>query len=292
MPKSNPDTVQRQAKKKPSTADTGPDATHQEGSPMSTSSIAAGTRTAKTRAAIYTRVSTAKQVQEGYSLGEQDYRCREHIEREGWEMVEAFEEAGVSGKLRSRPELDRLLGSLSDLDVVVISSLDRFGRSTKNLLELFDTFAQANVALVFLRERIDTSTPVGRLMRTVLAALAEFERDLIASRTRTGLEARAKTGQAMGALPGIGYRVDGEGKNTQRVVDDSTRHTVIEIFERIAKGETPGAVGRWLNSQGIKTQRDTPFTQRSIRKIVANNAYQGEKGYPRIVTDELAAEGP
>jgi hypothetical protein len=75
---------------------------------------------------------------------------------------------------------------------------------------------------------------------------------------------------------------------TERVIDPSLKATVQAIFERIAGGTTPGAVARWLNGQGVKTQRDTAFTQRSIRKIVANEAYQGAKCYPRIVSDDLA----
>ncbi len=124
------------------------------------------------RAAIYTRVSTEDQAREGYSIDEQERRCRDFVDREGWTYVETFREEGKSGTLKHRPALDRLVASLDEVDVVVINSLDRLGRSTKHLLELYDRFERANVGLVFLRERLDTTTPVGRLLRTVLSAIA------------------------------------------------------------------------------------------------------------------------
>ncbi len=154
------------------------------------------------KAAIYTRVSTEEQVNEGYSIDEQERRCRSFIEgEEDWTLVEVFKEEGVSGKLRSRPALDQLLARADEFDVVVVHSLDRLGRSTKNLLELYDRFEADHVALVFLRERLDTTTPVGRLLRTVLSAIAEFERDLIVERTRLGLAKARRLGVRLGRPP-------------------------------------------------------------------------------------------
>ena len=144
------------------------------------------------------------------------------------------------------------------------------------------------MALVFLRERIDTSTPVGRLVRTVLAAIAEFERDLIAERTRTGLEARAERRQADGRPAGDRLPGRGRGQGHRTGGGRGPAPDVIDIFERIADGQTPGTVGRWLNAQGIRSLRGAPFNQRTVRKVIANDAYTGQKGYPRIVSDELA----
>jgi len=137
--------------------------------------LAAG-RDRPTRAAIYTRVSTDRQAEEGFSLDEQQRRGLAHIDRLGWQHAGTYREEGVSGAERHRPQLDRLLGSLDDVDAVIVPSLDRLGRSTRNLLELYDLFEDRGVALVSLRDNVDTSTPMGRMMRTVLSAVAEFER--------------------------------------------------------------------------------------------------------------------
>src|SRR5829696_6598492 len=123
------------------------------------------------RAAIYIRVSTARQAEEGFSLDEQERRAIAHIERAGWEHAGTYREEGVSGAKRDRPALGRMLADLADFDAIVVPSLDRLGRSTKDLLGLYDQFESTGVALVSLRENLDTTTPVGRLLRTILSAV-------------------------------------------------------------------------------------------------------------------------
>ena len=99
----------------------------------------------------------------------------------------------MSGVKKNRPELDRLLAQLKAGDTVIVESLSRLGRSTKNLIELVETFQAKGVQLVSLKESIDTGTASGKLLFTLMSAIAEFERDVIAERTAEGLgSARAK----------------------------------------------------------------------------------------------------
>lgn len=111
---------------------------------------------------------------------------------------EMFVDHGVSGTQQSRPQLDRMLGRLRGGDEVVVYSLSRLGRSTRHLLEMIEGFDSAGVALVSLTESIDTSTPAGRLVLTILAAVSEMEREMIVARTREGLEAARKRGRVGG----------------------------------------------------------------------------------------------
>lgn len=103
----------------------------------------------------------------------------------------------MTGTKRDRPELAKMLDRMTKGDTVVIESLSRLGRSTKDLIELTELFQSKGVHLVSLKESIDTSTSTGKLLFTLMSAIAQFERDTIADRTREGLKsarARGKTG--------------------------------------------------------------------------------------------------
>ncbi|MEG2081366.1 MAG: recombinase family protein [Oscillospiraceae bacterium] len=107
----------------------------------------------------------------------------------------------MTGTKRSRPELDRLIDKMRAGDTVVIESLSRLGRSTKDLLALVEQFNEQGVILVSLKENIDISTPTGKLLVTVLSALCQFERDLTVQRTNEGLTAARARGRKGGRPP-------------------------------------------------------------------------------------------
>ena len=132
----------------------------------------------------------------------------------------------MSGTKRDRPELTKLLAHMDEGDTVVIESLSRLGRSTKDLIELVEMFEKRGVQLVSLKESIDTSTSTGKLLFTILSALAQFERDVIADRTREGLNAARARGHS-GGRPRIEPR-----KLSQAVkLYEAGQHTVKEIEE-------------------------------------------------------------
>jgi DNA invertase Pin-like site-specific DNA recombinase len=134
----------------------------------------------------YARVSTQEQ-----SLDRQI----DVLKNYGAEQI--FEEK-ITGTIKNRPELDKMKAMLRENDVVVIESLSRLGRSSKDLLALIEEFRDRKVTLVSLRENIDISTPTGQLMFTVLAALCQFERDLTVQRTKDGLMAARARGRKGG----------------------------------------------------------------------------------------------
>lgn len=103
----------------------------------------------------------------------------------------------ITGTKKNRPELSKLLDRITEGDTVVVESLSRLGRSTKDLIELTEIFQSKGVNLVSLKEAIDTNSPTGKLLFTLMSAIAQFERDVIADRTREGLKsarARGRTG--------------------------------------------------------------------------------------------------
>jgi DNA invertase Pin-like site-specific DNA recombinase len=144
------------------------------------------------RAAIYARVSTTGQ---GQSPEMQVRELREYCERRDWEIAGEYVDAGISGAKDSRPELNRLVADAHRrrFDAVVVWKFDRFARSVSHLLRALETFNALGVEFVSLSEQMDTSTPTGKMVFTVLGAVAELERSLIVERVRAGLRnARAK----------------------------------------------------------------------------------------------------
>lgn len=144
------------------------------------------------RAAIYARVSTNGH---GQDPEMQLRELREHCQRRGWTVGSEYVDVGISGTKEKRPELDRLMAEAHRrrFDVVAVWKFDRFARSVSHLLRALETFNALGVGFVSLSESLDTSTPSGKMVFTVLGAVAELERSLIAERVKAGLRnARAK----------------------------------------------------------------------------------------------------
>jgi DNA invertase Pin-like site-specific DNA recombinase len=144
------------------------------------------------RAAIYARVSTANL---GQDAGMQTRELREYCERRGWTVVGEYVDVGISGTKEKRPELDRLMveAHRRRFETVVVWKFDRFARSVSHLLRALETFRALGIEFVSFSEQLDTSTPTGKLVFTVLGAVAELERSLIVERVRAGMRnARAK----------------------------------------------------------------------------------------------------
>jgi len=141
---------------------------------------------------MYARVST---VGSGQSPEMQLRELREYCERRGWQITGEYVDVGISGAKDKRPQLDRMMADAHKrrLDVVAVWKFDRFARSVSHLLRALDTFRVLGIEFVSLSESLDTATPAGRMVFTVLGAVAELERSLIAERVRAGLRnARAK----------------------------------------------------------------------------------------------------
>ena len=153
-------------------------------------------------------------------------------------QIDAFEKYGIleknifqekyTGTKANRPEFDKLRLMLREGDTIVIESLSRLGRSSKDLLTLVEDFDENEITLISLKENIDISTPTGRLLVTVLSALAQFERDLTVERTKEGLKAARARGRS-------GGRPKTKAKTIKLALDmyDSQKHSTREIAETV-----------------------------------------------------------
>src|SRR5258708_4536982 len=149
------------------------------------------------RAALYLRVSTDKQTVEN-----QELQLRHVAERRGWQVVEVYNDAGISGaKGRAdRPGLDRMLNDASrrHFDIALVWAIDRLGRSLVDLLGTIQHLQAVGVDLYIDQQAIDTTTPMGKLMFQVCGAFAEFERSMIKTRIHAGLKRARAQGKALG----------------------------------------------------------------------------------------------
>ncbi len=149
------------------------------------------------RAAIYARVSTTNH---GQDVTMQTRELREYCQRRDWTVVGEYVDAGISGAKDRRPELDKLMADAHRrrFEVLAVYRYDRFARSLRQLVNALEEFRSLGIEFASLHEGVDTSTPNGRLIFGIFASIAEFERELIRDRVRSGLKnARAK-GKTLG----------------------------------------------------------------------------------------------
>ena len=178
------------------------------------------------RVAIYARVSTREQTTET-----QVTQLTAYCQARGWTDVAVFRDDGISGVRDNRPELDKLRERMvhGEFESVVVSKMDRLGRSLGMILRFWDEADAAGVRVIVIDQGIDTSTPAGRLQRNMLAALAEFERELILERTRAGIARARALGKRFGA--------------PRRISESVAR----EVRERRARGESLRMISQRMN---------------------------------------------
>src|SRR5262244_2624726 len=147
--------------------------------------------------ALYMRVSTKGH---GQTTDTQALALREYAQRRGFEIIGEYRDEGISGSKDSRPALDRLMADARarKFDVIVVARFDRFARSVSHLLRALEEFNHLGIGFVSLSESIDTSTPMGKMIFTVLGAVAELERNLIQERIHMGVQRARKQGKAFG----------------------------------------------------------------------------------------------
>src|SRR4051794_13576226 len=148
-----------------------------------------------TRPAIYARVSTADR----QTCDMQIRDLRDYCQSRGWTAVE-FIDTGVSGAKSSREQLDRIMSQARQrkFDVVICWRFDRFARSTKHLLEALEEFRSLGIGFISHQEAIDTTSPMGKLLFTIVAAMAEMERSILIERVRAGMATAKAKGKSVG----------------------------------------------------------------------------------------------
>ena len=147
------------------------------------------------RVGIYARVSTTDQ-----STGSQLLDLRKYVSDRGWQIYREFVDEGISGTKDSRPALDQLMADAKKrkFDIVLVWRFDRFARSTRHLINALEEFKNLGIDFVSFQENIDTASPLGSAIFTIISAVAQLERDIIAERVKAGLRRARENGKKLG----------------------------------------------------------------------------------------------
>lgn len=217
----------------------------------------------------YIRVSTEQQANEGVSLDAQRAKIEAWCTHNGYELVQVYVDAGISGKsMDKRPGLQDALKSLKKGMALVSYSLSRLARSTKDAISIGETVAKRKADMVSLSEQIDTTTAAGKMMFQMLAVLAEFERNLVAERTTNALQHKKATGQKYCNQTPYGFEAI-EGKLVQV---EQEAQVVAEIQAARAGGDTLQAIANSLNGRGIPTKTGKQWAPATIHLLMKRSA--------------------
>lgn len=241
------------------------------------------TSTTGKRAAIYARVSTVEQADEGYSIDAQLKILRNICDEKGFELVEEFVDRGISGKdIVNRPGLQAMLQAVEErrLDIVLVWKMNRLSRKITDMLNIVDSLKLYNVEFYSHTDNIDTNTPQGSFQFHIMAAVSEFERKNIAENVKMGMIERAQSGRWNGGVV-YGYDII-KVRDTMRKrgdtlleINPAEAEVVRKIFNLYNQGDGYKTIANRLNHEGHKTKHKREHSINGVKTILMNPLYAG-----------------
>jgi len=250
------------------------------------------------RCAIYTRKSTEEGLEQEFnSLHAQWEAAQAYLasqQHQGWiGLPERYDDGGFSGGNLDRPALKRLLQDITvrKIDAVLVYKLDRLSRSLLDFARIMEIFDQHQVAFVSITQQFHSATSMGRLVLNMLLSFAQFERELIAERTRDKIAAARRKGKWVGGMPLLGYDIDPRGSKLR--INDAEAARVRAIFALYLEYQALWPVIRELDRRGWRTKRwrtrkghfrgGRAFTPNTLRQLLRNVTYLGHLRYRQEV---------
>lgn len=238
---------------------------------------------------LYTRVSTSMQT-EGYSLDAQNERLKKYAQGNDMVVAGEYSDQGKSGKsIEGRTDFQRMLNDISNkkdgVSFVLVFKLSRFGRNAADTLNSLQFMQDYGVNLISVEDGIDSSKDAGKLMISVLSAVAEIERENILVQTMEGRKQKAREGRWNGGFAPYGYKLDKE--NSVLIVNEEEAEAIRIIFDKFVHTNLGyNGVVKYLNNNGIKKKARqngylTQFTVSTVKAILDNPVYAGKIAYGR-----------
>ena len=241
---------------------------------------------------LYPRVSTEMQV-DGFSLDGQITNLRRFADREEMIIIDTYEDAGKSGKsIEGRPAFKKMLSDIENglqIDYILVYKLSRFGRNAADILNSLEFIQSYGINLICIEEGIDSSQASGKLLISVLSAVAEIERENIIEQTMNGRKEKARQGGWNGGFAPYGYYL----KDKNLFIQQEEAETIRIIYDKFANTEMGyGGVAQYLNLQGIKKiQRQNgklnEWSGSFVRQILDNPVYCGKIAFGRRAKEKV-----
>ncbi|WP_341819728.1 recombinase family protein [Wolbachia endosymbiont (group A) of Brachyopa scutellaris] len=239
------------------------------------------------RCAIYTRKSNEDGLEQKFnSLDAQRVACEKYIKsREGWvALAKKYDDGGFSGSNLNRPAIKELFEDVKagEVDCVVVYTLDRLSRETKDSIEVTSFFRRHRVNFIAVTQIFDNNTPMGKFVQTVLSGAAQLEREMIVERVKNKIATSKEQGLWMGGTLPLGYDV----KDKELIINEKEAKVVKRIFERYLELKSMAGLARELNREGYRTKKFEAksgkvqggeiFKKATVRRIITNPTYMGK----------------